>query len=253
MPEGDILLRWSTLVKKWIKTAATLTVLGVSGTIGYGIYKVYYSHQGRFSSEASTEGLTRTVAGNTLISDAHPAARITFPPEYQYLGARRFILYGTVEAEQYIFASAHPDGATQSLINVQFETILPDVEGGYDYSAAPRQISIGPLDFDVDAEPVRRHWLMPNGLPGTDGERYRSFADDRGFALPKDHIWARFAYVPEDAPRHEMLILHVEDLAAQGVTASSLRPEGENADRWEGLLDTHLQKLAQSITVEALE
>ncbi len=240
-------------MKRWISLATTFVLLGVCSAAGFGIYKVYYSHPGRFSSEASTENLKRTVEGNTLTSYGYPAARITFPPEYEYLGAHRFILYGTVETEQYMFAASHPDGSTRSLINVQFEAILPEVEGAYDYSAAPREIRIGPLEFDVDVEPARRHWLVRNGLPGTDGERHHSFAAERGFPKPKDYIWARFAYVPEDAPRREMLILQSEDLTSMGLTAPSLRPGGANAERWEDLLGAHLEKLKHSITVEALE
>lgn len=253
LPHGDISLSWSRIVKKWILMAAALIVLGVAGAVGYAVYKIYYSHPGRFSSEVSTQGLKRTVEGNTLTSYQHPSARITFPPEYEYLGAQRFILYGTVEAEQYLFASSHPDGSTRSLINVQFETILPEIEGTYDYSTAPRAIRIGPLEFYVDADPVRRHWLVPNGLPGTDSERYYTFADERGFPVPKDYIWSRFAYVPEDTPRHEMLILQLEDLASMGLTAPALRQGGAKAGDWENLLDAHLLKLEQGITIEALD
>lgn len=231
---------------------AIFIVLGVAGAVGYAVYKIYYSHSGRFSSEVSTEGLKRTVEGNTLTSYEYPSARITFPPEYEYLGAHRFVLYGTVEAEQYMFASPHPDGSTRSLINVQFEALLPEVEGAYDYSAAPRAISIGPLEFHVDADPARRHWLVPNGLPGTDSERHYAFTDERGFPVPKDYIWSRFAYVPEDSARHEMLILQVEDLTSMGLTAPSLRQDGANAEDWEGLLDSHLLKLEKGITIQAL-
>ncbi|GHA61801.1 hypothetical protein GCM10008927_29050 [Amylibacter ulvae] len=240
-------------MKKWILIATTLFVLGVSGAVGYAIYKIYYSHSGRFSSDVSMEGLTRTVEGNTLTSYEHPSVRITFPPEYEYLGAQRFILYGTAEAEQYMFASSHPDGSTRALINVQFEAILPDIKGSYDYSAAPRAIRIGPLEFYVDADPVRRHWLVRNGLPGTDSERYYSFTDERGFPVPKDYIWSRFAYVPADAPRQEMLILQVEDLASTGLTAPDLRQGGANAEDWEGLRDAQLLKLEQGIKIEALD
>lgn len=233
--------------------STALIVLGIAGAVGYAIYKINYSHPGRFSSEVIMEGLKRTVEGNTLTSYEHPSARITFPSEYEYLGAQRFILYGTVEAEQYIFAASHPDGSTQSIFNVQFEAILPEVEGAYDYSAAPRAIRIGPLEFNVDANPDRRHWLVPNGLPGTDTERYYSFANERGFPVPKDYIWSRFAYVPKDAPRQEMLILQIEDLASMGLTAPALRQGGANAKDWEGLRDAQLQKLEQGITIEALE
>ncbi|MCJ7874864.1 hypothetical protein [Phaeobacter sp. J2-8] len=168
-------------------------------------------------------------------------------------GRKDFILYGTVEAEQYLFVSAHSDGATRSIINVQFEAILPEVAGAYDYSAAPRATHIGPLEFHVDANPVRRHWLVPNGLPGTNSERYYSFADDHGFPIPKDYIWSRFAYVPKDAPRQEMLILQVEDLAPKGLTAAALRQGGAHAEDWAGLRDAHLQQLEQGITIEALD
>lgn len=233
--------------------AAALVVLGVAGSVSYAIYKIYYSHPGRFSSEVSTQGLRRSVEGTTLTSYEYPAARITLPPEYQYLGAQRFILYGTVEAEQYVFASSHPDGSTQSLINVQFEAMLPEVEGAYDYSEAPRTARIGPLEFYVDANPSSRHWLVPNGLPGTDSGRYYAFADDQGFPIPRDYIWTRLAYVPKDAPRHEMLILQVEDLAPTGLTASALRQGGANAEVWEDQLDAHLSRLEQGITIEALE
>lgn len=250
---GDISSSWSRIVKKWILTAATLVILGVAGAAGYTVYKIYYSHPGRFSSELSIEGLKRTVAGNTLTSFENPSARITFPPEYEYLGAHRFILYGTVEAEQYMFASSHPDGSTRSLINVQFEAILPEIDGAYDYSAAPRAIRIGPLEFHVDADPARRHWLVPNGLPGTDAERHYTFVDERGFPVPKDYIWSRLAYVPEDAPRHEMLILQIEDLAPTGLTAPALRLGGANARDWQDLLDAHLLKLEQGIKIEALQ
>ncbi|WP_323769887.1 hypothetical protein [Antarctobacter sp.] len=240
-------------MKKWILMSTTLFVFGIAGAVGYAIYKIKYSHPGRFSSEVSMEGLKRTVEGNTLTSYEHPSARITFPPEYEYLGAQRFILYGTVEAEQYLFASSHPDGSTRSLINVQFEAILPDIEGSYDYSAAPRAIRIGPLEFHVDANPARRHWLVPNGLPGTDSERYYSFASEQGFPVPKDYIWSRFAYVPKDAPRQEMLILHVEDLTSMGLTAPALRQGGADAEDWEGLRNAQLLKLEQGITIEALK
>ncbi|MBT0956403.1 hypothetical protein IV417_03315 [Alphaproteobacteria bacterium KMM 3653] len=251
-PNADIASKRSGQVRKYIKITAALLGLGLAATAGYALYKIHYSHPGRFSSEVTTEGLKRIVEGTTLTSQEHPAARITFPPEYRYLGAQRFILYGTVEAEQYFFASAHPDGSTKSLINVQFEAILPEIKGTYDYSAAPRAVTIGPLDFFVDADPVRRHWLVPNGLPGTDSERYYSFTDEHGFPLPKNYIWSRFAYVPKDAPRQEMLILQAEDLAPKGLTASALRQGGANAKEWEGLLNAHLEVLEQAITIEPL-
>ena len=71
--------------------------------------------------------------------------------------------------------------------------------------------------------------------------------------MPKDYIWSRLAYVPEDAPRHEMLILQIEDLAPTGLTAPALRLGGANARDWQDLLDAHLLKLEQGIKIEALQ
>lgn len=239
--------------KSRVSAVIFVLLLCIVGSFGYGIYKVYYSHPGRFSSEVTTEGLTREVVGNTLISRAHPAAQITIPDEYMYLGAQRFVLFGTVQAEQYMFASAHPDGSTKALINLQFETILPDIKGHYDYSSAPRKRRIGLLDFDVDADPALRHWLVRNGLPGTDGEKFNSFVEAKGFPIPKHYIWTRFAYVPKDAPRNEMLILQSEDLSPFDRTAPSLRSGGALEDDWNGLIEAHIDRLQQQVLITLLE
>lgn len=225
-------------------------VLGVSG---YAIWKIYYSHPGRFSSPITTEGLIRTVDGNTLISPEYPAARITFPPEYEYLGAHKFVLFGVADTEQYMFAARHEDGSTKSLITVQFESLVPEVDGAYDYSSAPRSRSLGILDFYVDANPTRRHWLVPNGLPGTDGERKNKYMKDRGYPKPKDYIWTRFAYVPPENTRKEMLIIQVEDLSKLGLTAPSLRDDGSHAGEWDDLLEEHLETLQSSFSITELK
>ncbi len=237
--------------RHWIALVMAINIIG--GTIAYGVYQIYYSHPGYLTTPSEFDGLSRQVRDNTLISPADPAASITFAPEYTYLGAQKFILYGTSATEQYMFAVAHPDGATKSLVTVQFETLLPEVEGRYDYSGASRSLNIGPLDFWVDTRPVQRHWLLPNGRPGTDGERYRSFMASKGFPLPKDFIWTRLAYVPSDDDRKEMLILHVEDLGPTGFSGPDLRAGGDHAEEWNGIATANLDRLRGAISVGMVE
>lgn len=240
-------------MKRFLIVLSIITLVFVAGGSAYAIWKIYYSHPGRFSSPITTEGLIRTVEGNTLISPEFPTAKITFPPEYEYLGAHKFILFGVADTEQYMFAARHEDGSTKSLLTVQFESLVPEVDGAYDYSAAPRTRSLGVLDFYVDAHPTRRHWLVPNGLPGTDGERKSKFMKDQGYPKPKDYIWTRFAYVPPENTRKEMLIIQTEDLSKLGLTAPGLRDGGSYGDQWDDIVEEHLETLQSSISITELD
>lgn len=232
-------------------TLIVFCVLALIGSaIGYGVYELYFNHRGKYTTDPVTEGLTRVVDGNTLISGQYPSAKITFPAEYEYLGAHKFVLYGVADTEQYLFASAHENGLTKSLIVVQFESLLPHIKGTYDYSNAPNSIDLGGLNFWVDSHASTRHWLVPNGLPGTDGYLHRTFMADKGYPLPKYYSWMRLAYVPEENPREEMLIIYMEDLSSLNIESKDLRPGGAYEHKWPGIFADRLDFVETNFEVQ---
>lgn len=230
-----------------------LVLMVIVGLVCYAVYDLYYSHRGKHTTAPVQEGLTRTVTGTTLTSLQYPSAAITFPSHFEYLGAHKFVLYGVANTEQYMFASSHENGQTKSMIVVQFESLLPDINGAYDYSSSPANIDEGGLTFWVDQHPSTRHWLVPNGRPGTDGYLHRSFMDDKGYPLPKYYIWTRLAYVPETHPREEMLIIYMEDLSPRGIVSADLKHGGKHAGRWSEIALENLKEIQSNIEIKQLD
>lgn len=226
-----------------------VVLTAIVGIASYAVYDLYYSHRGKHTTPPEREGLTRTVTGTTLTSHQFPSASITFPSHFEYLGAHKFVLYGVADTEQYMFATAHENGQTKAMIVVQFESLLPHINGSYDYSSSPTNIDFDGLTFWVDQHPSTRHWLVPNGRPGTDGYLHRSFMGDRGYPLPKYYIWTRLAYVPDTHPREEMLIIYMEDISSTGIISADLKPDGKHADLWEQMAMQNLKEIQESIVL----
>ena len=233
--------------KKWV-----LLVLGAGGVaiavlasiVGYA----FLTHPGRLTTRPVESGLRRTVTGNTLVSDADPAVRMTFDDRFEYLGGQKFVLYGTADTEQHFFVEPHPDGRLKSIFWIQFEAFLPDNEYTYDYSGSPLRTQVGTFDFFTDTaagrtDPIRIEW------PGTDGALARSFVADRGYAWPDDFAYARLAHLPDDARRTELLIFFIDDLAPTGRTAAELRAGGADEDRWPEIEAAHLDRIRRVMTL----
>ena len=224
-------------------------LLAMVGAGGFAFHS-YHNYRGRLTTPSEYTGLARSVEANTLISlEAHPID-LTFGPEFEYVGGQKFVLYEVADVEQHMFVATHPDGSTKTLICVQYETLLPEIQGGYDYSGAEYQLELDGVTFNADARPVRRHPISPSGWPGTDGYRFRSFMAKRGYKLPLHRVWSRLAYVPESDPRQEMLIVYVDDLAPTGFTSEQLREEGGFADQWPEIARAHFAKIKTDVTVE---
>lgn len=224
-------------------------ILAVLGAAGFSFHS-YQNYRGRLTTPSVYTDLARSVEGNTLLSLEAPPIDLTFDPDFDYVGGHKFVLYGVADVEQHMFVTTHPDGSTKTLVCVQYETLLPEIPGSYDYSGAEYAVELGGLSFMADARPVLRHPISPNGWPGTDGYRFRNFMSERGYKLPKDRVWSRLAYVPVSNSRQELLIVYVEDLAPTGFTSNQLQPGGEYADQWPELVRRHFATIEQNILVE---
>lgn len=230
---------------KWIWWAggAVLVVLVFLVTF------MYWFDPARHTTEPEYLGLSRSVSGNTLISEHDPPVLMAFDERFEYIDGQKFILYGTADVEQHFFVEEHPDRSLKSFVWIQFEGFLPDNDYTYDYSGSPLRLQIGEYDFFTDTAAGASSRFMRLGWPGTDGYLARKYASDKGYAMPADYAYARLVHIPDDASRKELLIIFMEDLAPTGWTGESLREGGEHVERWAEVEAAHLDRIKRVMSL----
>lgn len=230
---------------KWIWRAggAVLVVLVFLVTF------MYWFDPARHTTEPEYLGLSRTVSGNTLISEHDPPVQMAFVEGFEYIGGQKFILYGTADVEQHFLVEKHLDGTLKSFVWIQFEGFLPDNDYTYDYSGSPLRLQIGAFDFFTDTAAGTSSRFMRLGWPGTDGYLARKFAADNGYTIPDDYAYARLVHIPDDMSRKELLVIFMEDLAPKGWTGESLREGGENEGRWPKVEAAHLDRIKRVMSL----
>ncbi len=204
----------------------------------------YYSDRGRFTTPAVYTDLSRSVQGNDLISEQDPAAILRFHESFQYLGGQKFILYGNADTEQHFFVTTTPDDKIQSLYWVQYEAYLPGKGGSYDYDDSPLRVTLGDYEFFTDTafvsfDPDRKR------KAGTDGARARQFLAQKGFILPLEFAYARMVYLTDESKRKEVLVIFIDNLAGQGVTAEQIKTNGKVAE----FEQRHLDRVRETLVV----
>lgn len=223
--------------------AGVLVILGCMGTAHW-----YFSDRGRFTTEPEFDGLGRTAIGNDLVSDYDPAAILRFGPTYRHIGGQKFILYGNADTEQHFFVETHDDGALRSVYWIQYEAYLPDKPWTYDYDDSPLRVSLGDYEFFTDTavvsfDPDRKR------KQGTDGAMARQFLASKGFVFPLEFAYARLVYLTDESRQKELMIIFIDDLAPQGLTAADLEEGGTEYSRWAEVEKAHLDKIRQTLTV----
>jgi hypothetical protein len=176
--------------------------------------------------------LQRTVHGNALRSEARPATRLRVADGLAYAGGQRFILYGLADAEQHLFVAAGPDGAARAVLWVQFEHFLEGNTHTYNYPAA-ETVMRGGLTFVVDGG-VHDWEAGAAQRPDSDSARAAAFLRERGFVLKPDSMYARLVCVPDEARRHELMLIYAEDLP-DGLRVGEVEPGRQGEARWPGL------------------
>ena len=208
----------------------------------------YFSDRGRFTTEPEYAGLARTVSGNDLVSENDPAVLLRFDPAYRHIGGQKFVLYGVADTEQHFFVETTADDKLKSIYWVQYEAYLPDNSYTYDYDDSPLRVTLGDHEFYTDTAIVE---VDPNRKRrrGTDGAMMREFLASRGYAIPSDFAYARLVYLTDQTRRKELMIIFIDDLASQGLTAAELKEGGTNEARRPDVEQAHLDRIRSTLTV----
>jgi hypothetical protein len=146
-------------------------------------------------------------------------------PDLTYLGSEEFVLYDLAACEIHLWVDA-PNKRVRRMYWVQFEGYLAGNTYTYDYSDLPGRLKLGShvffngvRFFNLDADKLK--WR-----PGSDYEHVLRLLDSRGYSLGPELMELALFRV-DRAARKELMIIYLEDLAAQGMRAAELT---ENKD-----------------------
>jgi hypothetical protein len=208
----------------------------------------YFSEPGHLTTEPEFTGLSRTVSDNQLISAQDPAAILQFSPNYQYVGGQKFILYGIADTEQHFFVETTGDNQLKSVYWVQYEAYLPGKDYTYNYEHSPLRLTLGDYEFYTDTDIVESD---PNRKrrPGTDGAMARQFLASKGYVLPKNWAYARLVHLTDASRQKELMIIFIDDLSAQGLTATELKVDGAKAALRSEVELAHLEHIRNTLTM----
>lgn len=229
-------------MKKLI-VAGVVVILGCMATAHW-----YFSDRGRFTTEPEFTALGRSVSSNELVSDYDPAVTLRFDPAYRHIGGQKFVLYGNADTEQHFFVETHDDGKLKSVYWVQYEAYLPGKPWTYDYDDSPLRVTLGEYEFFADTAVVS---FDPNRerRRGTDGAMVRQFLASKGFVFPREFAYARLVYLTDESRQKELMIIFIDDLSPQGLTATELKEGGTEYARWPEVEQAHLDRIRRTLAV----
>jgi hypothetical protein len=158
-----------------------------------------------FAAGSGELALRHGVSGRVLPVSVGPVRELHFGKEFRYAGGQRFVLKKVADAEQHFFVDAAKDGTVRRLYWIQFESLLPGIGEGYDYSSDP--------EVTVDGVPFRRNarrWEATLPDPDSDRAAMYAFLEKRGYRIPDGAVRIRLTHVPESNRREELMIVYAE-------------------------------------------
>ena len=172
----------------------------------------------------------RTVDGNRIISQALPAATLEVAEGWQYAGTQTFELYSVATAEQHFFVQL--DGnRVKRLLWIQYEGYFPSNTHTYNYRDSTVAHSGQTWHRRISAARIPE----TESRPDSDGARARAFLKAKGWTVGPEVMMERLVWLLDTPPRNELMVIYLEDLADQGLTAAQLDEGGPASARWSTL------------------
>ncbi len=103
---------------------------------------------------------------------------------------------------------------------IQFESYLPNVSGGYNYTVT-KTIDLAGQSYIADSEVVPNVSAAIKQDPQSDVTRAASFLESKGYLIGKGIAFQRFVRLVDEAKRSEFILLYVEDLVGAGFDAAN--------------------------------
>lgn len=182
------------------------------------------------AATSSSLSAQRSVEGNRIGSTGLPAATLEVAEGWQYGGTQTFELYGVATAEQHFFVQL--DGArVKRLLWIQYEGYLPSNTHTYNYRDSTVTHSGQTWHRRISSARIPD----TESRPDSDGARARAFLKSKGWTVGPEVMTERLVWLLDTPPRNELMVIYLEDLADQGLTAAELSPGGSARERWPAL------------------
>lgn len=142
-----------------------------------------------------------------------PPAIVTVPEGAQYLGSRRWVLYGYADCDLHLYADKDAKGVVTRLYWIQSEGYIPSRPelthaGDYDKS---RKLQLGGFGFHQDTWTRNRKDAAPQN---SDLEQVEQLVAQNKLTLPPEMAFVRWVHLPDAAQRKELMIIYAERIPA---------------------------------------
>jgi hypothetical protein len=190
----------------------------------------------------------RSVEGNRIVSPALPTATLEVAEGWQYAGTQTFDLYNVATAEQHFFVQL--DGnRVKRLLWIQYEGYHPSNTHTYNYKDSTISHSGQTWHRRIGASRIP----ATESRPDSDGARARGFLKAKGWTVGPEVMMERLVWLLDAPPRNELMVIYLEDLADQGLTAAQLDQGGSASDRWSALATAFHDRAVASFRIRAAE
>ena len=151
----------------------------------------------------------RLHADGAIVQSFEPPARIEVPASTDYLGKRRWVLYGYADCDLHVYVQKDAQGMVERLYWIQSEAYVPSRPelthaGGY---AKSRALTVGGLDFHLDT------WgraLSDKAPVDSDLEQVEQLVAAAKLRLPDHMAFVRLVHLPDAAQRKELMLIYAE-------------------------------------------
>lgn len=202
------------------------------------------------SCAATAQTLTplRAISGNTVVSHSDPVGTIEVVPAATYVGAVRFVMFGSADCEIHLFVDADQDKRIRRLFWVQFEAYLPShPELQYSMHPAYSAVGMSGLPFYQRA----RFGLSSDvPQPGSDAEKAYGLLREHGYTLPAQTVNVTYKHFLGTDMRKEIMLIVLDDMATTGTTFAELVQGGKLQPGWAPVAEQLLARAAGVFTVK---
>lgn len=143
------------------------------------------------------------------VESFEPPATVRVPASAEYLGNRRWVLYGYADCDLHLYVQKDAKGVVERLYWIQSEAYIPsrpELTHAGDY-AKSRALKMGGLDFHLDT------WgraLSDEAPADSDLAQVEQMVAAAKLRLPQHMAFVRLVHLPDVAQRKELMLIYAE-------------------------------------------